>query len=121
MSAIPIQIDLSPTTAGDKWHGIASIGPVIIDDAQPALPLTRVKMQFRRNGRLGATFDSKLGNSFSIVISNATTWLAHIPESQPLPLEAGVWQWDMEFWAGTDAAPLTFYRGPLTVMPETTK
>jgi hypothetical protein len=120
MSTLPIQIDLSPTTAGDKWQGIAAIGPVLINGAQPAFPLSRVKMQFRRGGRLGATFDSEPGG-LPIAISNATTWLAHIPESQPLPLEAGVWQWDLEFWQGTDAAPLTFYRGTLTVMPETTK
>jgi hypothetical protein len=119
--SIPIQIDLAATTAGDKWQGIAAIGPVLINDAQPEFPLSRVKMQFRRGGKLGVTFDSESGDSLPIVISNATTWLAHVPEVQPLPLETGTWQWDMEFWQGDDAAPLTFYRGVLTVLPQITK
>jgi hypothetical protein len=121
MSTLPIQIDLAATTAGDKWQGIAAIGPVLINGLQPAFPLSRVKMQFRRGGRLGATFDSEPGDSYPITISNAETWLAHVPEVQPLPLEAGSWQWDMEFFTGSDTAPLTYYRGILTVLPEITK
>jgi hypothetical protein len=120
--SIPIPIELSPTTAGDKWQGIASIGPVLVNDLTPAEPLARIRMQFRRLGELGTTFDSEPGdNTFPIVISNAATWLAHIPEVQPLPLAAGEWKWDMEFWAGDDAAPLTFYRGVLDVQNEITQ
>jgi hypothetical protein len=111
----PVEAELAHLTFGDRWQGIAAIGPVIIDGSQPAAPLARVRMQFRRGGRLGATFDSEPGG-LPIVISNAATWSAHVPPNGgTLPLEAGAWQWDAEFWAEGDTAPLTLYRGSITI------
>lgn len=118
----PVTITLDPAVRGDKWQGIAAIGPVLMDAAQPTFPLARIRMQFRRAGRLGMTLDSDGGDGvYPITISNATTWLAHIPEVQPLPLDAGTWEWDMEFYAGEDTAPLTLYAGSLTVTPDATR
>lgn len=115
-------ITLQPAIRGDKWQGIAAIGPVLISGAPPAFPLTRIRMQFRRFGRVGMTFDTVPGeNSYPIQISNPATWLAHIPEVSPLPLEVGGWTWDMEFWQGSDAAPQTLYAGTLTVLADQTR
>jgi hypothetical protein len=122
MSAPPVFIQLQPAVHGDKWQGIAAIGPILINDSQPAFPLSRIRMQFRQAGKLGMTLDSEPGAGvYPIEISDDTTWLAHIPEVQPLPLGIGRWEWDMEFWAGDDAAPLTLYYGTLRVTNDQTK
>jgi hypothetical protein len=118
----PVEAELAHLTAGDRWQGIAAIGPVLIDGGTPASPLARVRMQFRRGGRLGAALDSEPGGDFPIVISNAATWSAHVPPSGgTLPLETGSWQWDAEFWQGDDLAPLTLYRGIMVIGPKITR
>ena len=118
----PVEAELAHLTQGDRWQGIAAIGPVIIDGSQPASPLSRIRLQFRRGGRLGVSLDSESGGDFPIVISNATTWAAHVsPNGRTLPLEAGSWQWDAEFWAEGDTAPVTLYRGTITIGPKITR
>lgn len=125
--SLPVQINMLATTAGDKWHGIPTIGPVLIRENQddpgtaPSFPLSRVRMQFRRNGQLGMTLDSNGSGDYPIQISNAATWLVHFPEIQPLPLGAGIWQTDVEFWEGTDTAPQTFYKATLIVAQDITR
>jgi hypothetical protein len=122
MSNLPIKVDLEPAVRGDKWQGVASIGPVLINDEQPTFPLARIRVQFRRAGKLGMTLDSAPADGeFPITISNAETWFAYVPEIQPLPLDAGDWEWDMEFWADGDDAPLTFYYGVLKVTTDQTR
>jgi hypothetical protein len=118
---MPVNAPLQPTVRGDKWQGIAAIGPVLINGLQPTFPLARIRAQFRRNGQLGMTLDSNGSGDYPIVISNADTWFAHVPEIQPLPLDAGTWQWDMEFWAVGDAAPVTYYAGTLSVTNDITR
>lgn len=119
---MPVTINLSSVVRGDKWQGIPSIGPILVNGLQPSDILSRIRIQFRKNGVLGMTLDSEssVDRTGLIVISNATTWLAHIPALQPLPLEAGDWKWDAEFYAGTDTAPLTYYKGVLTVTGDET-
>lgn len=124
---MPITIQLPPAVRGDKWHGIPTIGPVLVREnaedpgTAPSFPLSRVRMQFRRNGVLGMTLDSDGSGDYPIQISNAATWLVHFPEIQPLPLDAGIWQTDVEFWEGTDTAPQTFYKASLTVTQDITR
>ena len=118
----PITINLEPAVRGDKWQGIPTIGPVLVNGVAPTLPLARIRMQFRKAGKLGMTLDTQPGEGiYPIQISNAATWFAHIPKVQPLPLESGDWEWDMEFYEGTDTAPLTFYEGVLVVKPDKTR
>ena len=46
MADYTVNIDLPDHKRGDKWLGISSIGPVLINDAQPAATLARVRMHF---------------------------------------------------------------------------
>lgn len=118
----PVTINLEPAVRGDKWQGIHTIGPILVNDAQPTFPLSRVQMQFRKGGALGMTLDSQPGAGIHpIIIANAATWFVQIPAVQPLPLSPGDWQWDIQFWEGADTAPQTFYRGRLSVEPDVTR
>jgi hypothetical protein len=118
----PITINLEPAVRGDKWQGVAAIGPIIVNGVAPTLPLARIRMQFRKSENPGMTFDTESGEGVHpIQILNAATWFAQIPEVQPLPLGAGDWAWDMEFWAEGDTAPLTFYKGILRVLLDATR
>ena len=117
----PVEAVIAGITQGDRWQGIAAIGPVLIDGGTPASPLARVRMQFRRGGKLGVTLDSQSGD-FQIIISNPETWLASIPPNgRSLPLETGSWQWDAEFWQGDDLAPVTLYKGTMVIGPKVTR
>ena len=116
-------INLFDHKRGDKWVGIASIGPVTINDAQPAVPLSRIRAEFVHPSGLVFTLDSESDPApdAPVTIDNAVTWEAHVDEVMDfLPL-AGDWSWDMEFWAGTEDAPLTLYAGTITVHDDTTK
>ena len=120
--AIPVNITLADAKRGDRWQGISSIGPVLVNGAAPATPLTRVRIQFRKSGKLGITLDSEESEGVHpIEISDAETWLIHIPEIQPLPLSPGLWDWDAEFYEGDDVAPQTFYEGTMLVVEDITK
>jgi hypothetical protein len=119
----PATITLPDAIAGDRWHGIASIGPVLISGSQPTFPLERVRMQFKRGRVVGMTLDSAESpdRDAEILISNADTWLVHIPEIKPLQLSPGRWEWDTEFYSSdSPEAPLTLYRGTLVVSKDTT-
>lgn len=122
MSDYAAIINLPDHKRGDKWPGITSIGPVIINDAQPATPLARIRMQFRRQGHV-FTLDSDPAQSrnAAVQIDNATTWEASIPEVQGFLPAAGEWAWDMEFYAVGDQAPLTLYKGDITVNEDVTR
>jgi len=62
----------------------------------------------------GATRDAP------IVISDAETWEANIPEVATFLSLAGVWMWDMEFYEAGKSSPLTLYRGKLNVVNDVT-
>jgi hypothetical protein len=121
----PVTITLDDAIAGDRWHGIASIGPVLFSGSQPTFPLARVRMQFRRGGRVaGLTLDSEPSpdRDAQISISSAETWLVHLPELKPLPLPPGLWEWDLEFYpSDSPDAPMTLFQGVLHVKKDTTR
>jgi len=105
-------IALKDTKVGDRWVGIAAIGPVTVNSQTPGDALTRVVMAFR----LGAstyTLDSS-GDSPGITITDASTWEATIPARDAFLERSGLWEWDMEFHFGT-ASVWTLYRGTLRV------
>lgn len=117
-----VKIDLPDHKRGDKWPGIPAIGPVIINGSQPAQQLVRVRMQFRK-GSAVYTLDSDHSTTpdAPVTITNATTWAASIPAVQAFLPTAGLWTWDMEFYQAGDTAPLTLYRGTITVHNDTTR
>jgi len=123
MADYTVKIDLLDHKRGDRWPGIASIGPVLINGSQPAATLTRVRMHF--SGPSGQKF--KLDSATDpapnapIVIDNATTWAVHIPEVENFLSVTGKWSWDMEFYQSGNTSPLTLYKGDLTVGQDITK
>ena len=124
MADYTVEINLPDHKRGDRWPGIASIGPVLINGVQPAATLTRVRMHFvRREGGLRFRLDSDASESPNapITISNATTWAVNIPEVQSFLAKNGEWYWDMEFYQTGETAPLTLYKGKLTVGDDVTK
>jgi hypothetical protein len=118
-----VEIPLNDHRRGDKWPGIPSIGPVLINGAQPDDPLARVRMQFRHT--TGARFrldsDASADRDAPIVIDDAAAWEASVPEVASFLPRAGSWSWDMEFYETGDTAPLTLYKGTLVVHPDITE
>ena len=124
MADYTVQIDLPNHKRGDRWPGIASIGPVLINGVQPAAALTRVRMHFLKSGGGDKfTLDSDAGQSPSapIVIGNATTWAVSIPAVENFLAVSGKWSWDMEFYQTGNTSPLTLYKGDLTVGQDITQ
>jgi hypothetical protein len=110
----PVDIQLPDHTAGDTWEGL-TIGPVLINGAQPSEALASCRLYFRKpNGTIGYKLKSAPGTGEGqITISNIDTWLIIVPE-QVLPLAVGPWNWDFET---TDAAGVirTLYKGVLNI------
>ena len=120
--SIPVDIALFDHKRGDLWEGIPTIGPVLINSAQPVDELTRVRMHFtKRKSTFKLDSDSTEEPDAPITISNAVTWEATIPEVQEFIPCAGDWSWDMEFYSGSNTAPQTFYSGTITVIDDITK
>ncbi len=119
MAEYTVTIPLPDTKRGDKWPGVPTIGPILINGAQPTAELARIRMTFRK-GKSTFTLDSDPAATpdAPIVISNATTWAANIPAVQSFLPEAGSWSWDMEFFSAGDSNPLTFYQGVIIVHPD---
>jgi len=71
----PVTVDLDEHYDNDSFLGL-SIGPVLINDAQPTNTLSSCKMQFRDKwGNLLATFSTTpAAGEGTITINNATTW-----------------------------------------------
>ena len=122
MADYTVNIDLPDHKRGDKWLGISSIGPVLINDAQPAATLARVRMHFVHSSGQIYRLDSSdtPQRDAPVTISNATTWTASVPAVQSFLSVAGDWSWDMEFYATGDTAPLTLYSGVITVHDDIT-
>jgi hypothetical protein len=123
MSDYTVQIDLPDHKRGDRWPGINAIGPVIINGAQPAATLTRIRMWFK--SAAGAKFkldsDPAQDRNAPITISNPTTWYGLIPGIEDFLPTAGDWSWDMEFYQTGNTSPLTLYKGVITVVDDVTK
>lgn len=121
MADYTVQVDLQPHKLGDRWIGIGSIGPVLIDGLQPTNALTRIRASFRMAGRESFTLDSNPGGDAPIVIDDEDTWEATVPEIEEFLPSAGNWDWDMEFYEAGKTRPLTFYKGVLEVIDDVTK
>ena len=119
----PVKISLDSHVRGDRWPGIPTIGPVTINGVQPSSALTRIRAQFRSPRRGVFTLDSDdVGDRDApIIIGNATTWEASVPEVVDFLPEVGDWSWDMEFYQAGFDGPRTFYHGILTVTPDITR
>lgn len=119
------KVTLAEHTLGDRWIGIQSIGPVTINDATPSNALTRVRMQFRKQLSGGTVFslDSDAGESpdAPIVIDNATTWIASVPEVESFLTSTGTWDFDIEFYETGKTSPLTLVVGTIDVRKDVTK
>jgi hypothetical protein len=109
-----VRINLPSHVLDDKWEGISTIGPVLVNEAVPAGALTRVTMELALDG-VTFTLDTEGTPDAPITIDNATTWEASIPEVQDFLPTAGDWIWNMQFYESPDTSPLTFYKGVLRV------
>lgn len=79
-----------------NWIGIASIGPMTINDESPPYPAAIVTMEFWQpysNERL--LFSSEPDGDGIIVIEDANTWEFAIP-AQPLDPTPGLWNWEIK-------------------------
>jgi hypothetical protein len=115
-------VNLPDHKLGDRWVGIAQIGPVTINGATPTAPLTRIRMQFRQ-GSLLYTLDSDSEASDAdaeIDLDNAATWQASIPEVDEFLSASGLWSYDIEFYDDDHESPLTLYQGTINVHPHIT-
>lgn len=122
MSDYTVEINLPDHKRGDRWPGIAAIGPVIINGSQPENSLLRVRMHLKL-GSVTYRLDSDAGQSpdAPIIISNATTWAVNIPEIETFLPSNGRWGWDMEFYETGKTSPLTLYKGVLLVATDITR
>lgn len=112
----PVKIDLGSHTLGDKWLGIAKIGPVLVNGSTPDGALTRVRMVFEMgSSSFVLDSDGSVSPDAPITIDDAATWEARVPEVQSFLGSAGRWAWTMSFYEGADTGPLTFYRGVVVV------
>jgi hypothetical protein len=123
MADYSVEIPLPDHKRGDRWPGIASVGPVLINGAIPPAPLTRVRMHFLHSG---GRKDFKLDSSSAaapaapILITDAANWVAQVPEVQNFLSLAGRWSWDMEFYQADKTSPLTLYKGHIEVLSDIT-
>lgn len=92
----PKFLELSPHSASNSlWVGIASIGPVTINEEPPPYPASRVIMelvpQIESEIRC-IVLDSEEGGDGTINIVDAATWYFGVP-AQALPAWPGLWAW----------------------------
>lgn len=116
--------DLQDAKRGDKWVGIPVIGPVTFNGETPDAPLARIRMHFV-HADTGAVYkldsDATAERDGIATVVDAETWVASIPEQQSFLPFAGLWSWDIELYKTGDAAPLTPYKGPITVNSDITR
>ncbi len=116
MSAV--NICLPNHRSGDHWPGISSIGPILINGAQPDADLARVQMLLKHvHGDLfRLDSESDPAPDAAITIDNAETWAASIPALDDFLTEVGKWTWEMKFFKQGQEAPLTLYVGQFDVI-----
>ena len=116
----PVQIKLDTHYEGDSWAGML-VGPIVINEAQPANPLASVRMQFRdvETDELAFELNTSPGaGEGTITITNANTWEIEVP-TQLIGLEAGRYNWDFQC---TDSSGfvITTYKGIFRVTEDVT-
>ena len=113
----PCQLQLEAhDSSNTNWIGIASIGPIVINNEPPTLPAARVIMELVPQlypDRQVLIFDSEPGADGIIVIEEADTWEFVVPV-QPLPAEPGLWDWRIRVVTPDDVT-YTIYSGQLLV------
>jgi hypothetical protein len=116
---IPVKISLSSHLKGDTWEQL-TIGPILINGAQPLAAAASCKMQFRNAaGVLGMTFSSSPGvGEFPITIVNAATWHFLVPATI-IDLSPGSWLWDFQI-TDVNGVIITPYNGKLTIVQDVT-
>lgn len=122
MSDYRVTIDLPCCVRGDAWVGILKIGAVLIGEVQPDEALSRIKMDFRQGGRVyRLDSEDSSDRDAPIIIDDAVTWVAKVPQVDSFLPTAGKWDWDMEFYKEGSTAPLTLYKGTINVIDDVTK
>ncbi len=111
--------ELEPHCASDtNWIGMASIGPVTINDEAPVFPAARALMIFTPQinpERVCVIFDSEEGADGIIEIADPETWFFEVIE-QPLPVWPGMWRWEFKVIDSQDVA-IKLYEGQILVTP----
>jgi hypothetical protein len=122
MGDYTLRIELPDHKLGDKWIGIASIDPYR-SSTPPEAALARVRMDLVLGDgtRFRLDSDASASPDAPIVITDAAAWTAVIPAVPSFVPKAGIWKWDIEFFADGETAPLTFYKGVIEVHEDITK
>ena len=124
MADYTVNIDLPDYKRGDRWPGVPVGGPVLIDGAQPANALTRIRWHFVHRGsstvyRMDS--DATEAPDAPITIADAVTWEWNVPEIEDFLPRGGKWDWDAEFYETGKEKPLTIYEGVLEVNSDHTR
>lgn len=106
---------------GARWEGL-TIGPITIDGAQPALPMVTCWINFKRQvasrvpgeGIAYSLRSDDVEGSGTIVITDAATWSASVPE-QDLPLDPGIYDWDFKVQDTSSLSYFPVYYGTITI------
>lgn len=123
MADYTAEVQLQDHKRNDIWQGIPEVGPILFDDAQPPNPLTRVRMHFTTRSGASFTIDSDTTNNpdAEFIIDDAAAWTCHVPPLSKFLQLVEPWSWDMEFYSASYAAPITIFKGTITVNPDTTR
>ena len=124
MGDYTVNIDLPCHKRGDRWCGVESIGPILINGAAPVGDLVRVRMHFRSNIGTLVRLDSDSTAPYisgGIDILDAESWTVRVPGGGGLFDEAGSWEWDLETYEEGEVYPVTVYKGVLEVSPDVTR
>ena len=117
---LPFSVALPTYYRGDTWQGL-SVDSIKLEGVNPPVALKSARMQFRtRRGELGFEYNSTQDPICKglITIVAPVTWTLII-EPHILPLEKGVWLWDLELTAMDDVV-ITFLKGRLRVKADIT-
>lgn len=104
---------------GDRWPGL-TLGPILVDGAAPATTLARVRMHFKKGTSVYKLDTDATDRDTAITITNATTWVATVPEIESGFLTtSGTWTFDIEFY-GTGQGSSTLVTGDIRVLEDVT-
>lgn len=116
----PVTLPETIHNRGDLWEdGYRKFGPVLIDGSPLPDQALYCRMQFRhiKTEALGYELNTAPATGQGkIIITDATAWTFEIP-AQALPLDAGVWEWDIEIYTTLDHSdiPRTPWRGSIKI------
>ena len=117
---LPFNVAFPTYYRGDTWPGM-TIHNIKIEGAAPVVNLSNARMQFRtKMGDLGFEYNTVQDPACkgAIIILDPVVWSLQV-EHAILPLDKGVWYWDLELTAA-DGIVITFLKGRLRVKPDIT-